>query len=137
MASGQRSIRPEDVAVEDVMLGVDRCASELFGRREPVEEGPDFLRYGEDDGGPTLLCRGFIERAQAHGLVAGVAVQTLNDTARLLVARPEVAWPRLRLGQLAVLIRKVEVERLRRRPIRPRLHKLRILRRSLRAVPCR
>ena len=49
-----------------------------------------------------LLRRGFIERGQAHGLVAVVAVQTLNDTARVLVARPGVAWPRLRLGQLAV-----------------------------------
>src|SRR3954469_9181523 len=67
-----------------------------------------------------------------HGVIAGVAVQLLDDLARLLVAAPKVARPHARLQQAVIQRREVDVERLRRRPAGPRLHELSVGREAAR-----
>src|SRR5947209_19822154 len=99
--------------------------SELLGRRHAVDERPHAaLADREHDVDEALERGGVVEPAGVDRLVAGVAVQLLDDLARLVVAAPEVARGRARFAEPVVERREVDVERLRRRPVGPRLDEL-------------
>src|SRR5262245_34232003 len=111
-----------------------RRGLEIVGRREPVEELAVGLCHAEEHPHRLLLRRGVLERPGVERVVAGVADQLLDDSARLLVAAPDVRRLRPHLSDPVVGPREVEVERLRGRPVRLRLDELGVRREAARRL---
>src|SRR4051794_38831014 len=104
---------------------VSSATSPPIGRRHPVEvRAHPALVDREDERQERLLLAGVLERPGVDRLVAGVAVELLDQLARLVVAAPEVARCRVGVGDPVVDAREVDVERLGRGAVRPRLHVL-------------
>src|SRR5205807_5440610 len=82
-----------------LMTSPPPLGSDLLDRRHPVHELAHPLADGEDDGHHGLLRRRPFDRADADGVVPGVAVELLHDRTGLGVSAPQVAGPRPRLPE--------------------------------------
>src|SRR5207302_4020263 len=100
--------------------------SELLQWRHPVDERAHALGYCEDNLDHTLLQRGVLDRPCVHGVVTGIAVQLLDNLARLGVTAPQITRPGPCLAEPRIQQREIGVERLRGRAVRLRLHELRV-----------
>jgi hypothetical protein len=70
----------------------------LLEWRHPVDERAHALRDCEDNLDHTLLQRGVLDRPRVDGVVTGIAVQLLDNLARLGVSAPQVGRPGPRRG---------------------------------------
>src|SRR5918994_936848 len=84
--------------------------------------GPSPLADPEHKLDKVLLRCGVLKRTCVDRLVACISVQLLDNLTCLLIAAPQVARGRARLANPIVERGEVDVERLRRRTVRPRLH---------------
>src|SRR5215213_2923164 len=121
----RRNLRhPASVYSPECVEGVfSEIGSELIRRRHPIQEWaqPPLADRGHELEEVLLRC-GVLQRTCVYRLVAYISVQLLDNLPRLLVAAPQVARCRARFTDPIVEHCEVDVERLRRRTVRPRLH---------------
>src|SRR3954465_10239967 len=96
------------------------CDYDLSRRRHPIKElAKPSLVDREHKLEEVLLCCGVLQRTCVDWLVARISVQLLDNLPRLLISAPQVARCRACFANPIVERCKVDVERLRRRTVRP------------------
>src|SRR5215218_5254938 len=112
-------------------LSVD-LVSELIRRRYPIKEcAHPTLDHPEHKLEEVLVRCGILKRSRVDRLVSRISVQLLDNPTCLLVPAPQVARCRARFANPIVERGEVDIERLRRRTVRPRLHEFGVRREAL------
>src|SRR5215211_5240320 len=114
---------PHPSCSSDALLSSSIVDSELIRRRNPIQKwAQPSLADPDDELEEVLLYRGVLKRTRVDRLVACISGELLDVLPCLLVPAPQIARRRARFAKTIVERGEVDVERLRRRSVRPRLH---------------